>query len=782
MTRAAADVGSPIVLDRLVEHLRSRDVVHDGQERPVAILWTDPKQEWMDLAATLRDRLDEFLMLGAYDPHARTGPAIWIRCLVDRTLADSQLPPDRPPIVYLPGVGRQDLRAGDDCRDDIKPLVELMFQGAMFLQPNGTDWTVFAFLTSPRGLGLDVARDEGTVRALQGALAEVALTPVSQLSGKPLHAEDFDRLLTVDVIRDVLRWIGDPHGTKARLGENGWTAFRNRCRDDLEFDPETTADVVAGALLCDGQDGWELAWERFSESPASYPGIVSLLRRSRRKTNTLTFDEGNRWPDINDEDEQTLRSELTTLTALAHGAARETILRLEGEHGRRRTWVWARLGLSPLALALEPLAKLASSTAVVMGGGTRDEAARAYVDRGWQADAASWEAIAAAPTGDEKLIGDLVRTLLLPWLDDSARAFQAAAERQALPSAASQPTVTAADDSCLVFVDGLRYDLGRRLAERLEGRGCRVTVGHRWAALPTVTPTAKPAATPVADAVSGQELGGDFTPRLTDTGKPANAENVREVMRSRGYQVLGDGMFDAPASHPARGWLETAAIDSLGHTLRIGLARQIGDELNRLAERVVGLLDAGWKSVRVVTDHGWLLMPGGLPKVELPRHLTESRWSRCAVIAAGATPDAMRAPWHWNPSEWFATAPGAACFRASEEYTHGGLSLQECLTPDLLVERSGGTVLVASIRSITWRGMRCLVEASVKGSGVSADLRLERPNGASVAAAVKPVESDGAVSLVLGDDEHEGASLVLVLTSEDGQILAQRTTRVGEDS
>ena len=142
----------------------------------------------------------------------------------------------------------------------------------------------------------------------------------------------------------------------------------------------------------------------------------------------------------------------------------------------------------------------------------------------------------------------------------------------------------------------------------------------------------------------------------------------------------------------------------------------------------------------------------------------------------------MRAQWHWNPSEWFATAPGVACFRASEEYTHGGLSLQECLTPDLLVERSGDTILVASIKSITWRGMRCLVEASVKGSGVSADLRLERPNGKSVAAAIKAVESDGAVSLVLGDDEHEAGSLVLVLISEDGQILAQRVTRVGEDS
>ena len=775
-----SDAPTGTVLDRIIEHLRSRDVVHDGQARPVAILWTDPKEEWRGLSAAFRDRVEEFLVLGSYEPHARSGPAIWIRCLVDRTLDEPKLPPGRPPIIYMPGVSRQDLRAGEDCRDDIKPLVELMFQGALWLQPNGTDWSVFAFLTSPKGLDLDVARDEGTLRAMQGALSEIALTPIDQLTGKPLHAEDFDRMLTSDVIRDVLRWMGDPAGTKTRLGVNGWTAFRNRCKDDLDFDPETTADIIAGGLLGRGEDGWELAWQRFTESPSNYPGIVALLRRSRPKS-YLAFGGGERWPDVNDEDEQTLRAELTKVAAATHTTARERVLSLEQEHGRRRGWVWARLGLSPLGLALESLSKLAASVQTVIGGPTPDDAAHGYVERGWLADASSWEAIAAAPTGDEKLIGDLIRTLLLPWLDDSARAFQVAAERKALPGR-SQEMVSAADDGCVVFADGLRYDLGRRLAERLEGRGCRVTVRHRWAALPTVTPTAKPAVTPVADAVSGQELGADFTPRIADQTKPANAENLREVMRSRDYQALGEGMFDGPASHAAKGWLETAEIDSLGHTLRVGLARQLGEELNRLAERVVGLLDAGWKSVRVVTDHGWLLMPGGLPKVELPRHLTESRWSRCAVIAAGATPDVMRAPWHWNPTQLFATAPGVACFKKSEEYTHGGLSLQECLIPDLLVERSGDAVLVAGIKSITWRGMRCLVEASVKGSGVSADLRLDRPNGQSVAATVKLVDSDGAVSLVLADDEHEHASLVLVLVSEDGQILAQRATRVGVDS
>jgi hypothetical protein len=245
---------------------------------------------------------------------------------------------------------------------------------------------------------------------------------------------------------------------------------------------------------------------------------------------------------------------------------------------------------------------------------------------------------------------------------------------------------------------------------------------------------------------------------------------------------MGDGTFDVPASHAAKGWLEVGDIDALGHTLGGRLARQIDDELDRLADRVAALLDAGWKTVRVVTDHGWLLLPGGLPKVDLPRHLTESRWSRCAVLAGGSRPQVPLVPWHWNGSESFATAPGVACFKRSEEYAHGGLSIQECLVPDLSIERAGEAVVMAAIRSITWRGLRCFVEASVRGGIVLADLRLGRPSGMSVAATPKPVEADGAVSLVLTGDEHEEAALVLVLVDEAGLVLAQRVTRVGEDS
>lgn len=771
---------SGTVLDRLVESLRIRDARLDGQERPAAILWTDPKAEWRPLIDPLQGRLEELFVLGEYRPEARTGPAIWLRCVVDGVLGEPALAGERAAILYLPGVARQQLRAGEECPEALKPLVELMFRGALWLQPNGNDWTVFAFLTSPKALGLDIARDRATAEALLRALPEVALTPVALLTGSHLEADDFDRMLAADVIRDLLRWLCDPAATRARLGENGWGAFCSRCRDELGFDPATEPDVVAGERLAKGEGRWAAAWERIAEAPTSYAGVAAVLHRSRPSGDLPFLRE--RWPDLNDQDEKLVRGELASLSALPHEKACEVIARLEREHCARRGWVWARMGLAPMAQLLCPLARLASAVSRSLGGVTPDDVAAVYRERGWHADAAAWEAIAEAPAADEPMVCQVVRRLLEPWLDASARSFQSALERAPLPARGEQPLVEADDDICIVFADGLRFDLGERLAERLEARGCRATLEQRWAATPTVTATAKPAVAPVAREIVGNELGDDFAPCFEATGKPANAANLRAVLEEHGYQILGSGGFDAPLSHPARGWLETGEIDSLGHSLQGRLARQLPEELDRLAERIMGLLDAGWKAVRVVTDHGWLLLPGGLPKVHLPKHLTASRWARCAVVAGESSPSIARAPWYWNPPESFATAPGIACFNHGEEYAHGGLSIQECLTPDLLVERAGDAPPIAEITSITWRRLRCLAEIVSRGGMVVADLRLERPSGRSVAASPKPVEADGSVSLVLESDEHEASSLILVVIDEGGRILAHRPTRVGVDS
>ena len=769
------------VLDRLLASVRAKAAPLDGETRPAAVLWTDPREEWRPLVDLLLQSVEECVVLGDYAPARRTGPAVWVRCVVDRTLDEPALPDGRPPIVYLPGVARQDLRAGGECPDRLRPLVELLFRGALWRQPNGSDWTVNAFLTSPKTLGLDVAGDRATAEALLRALPEVALAPVAQLEGRRLEAEDFDRMLAGDVIRDLLRWMGDPETTRTRLGENGWHAFCNRCEDELGFSPAQEADVVAGERMAKGEEGWAAVWERFAEAPGSYGDVPGLLRRSA-PAGALRFEERERWPDLNDEDEKAVRGALEKLPKLPHHEACEAVTALERSHGERRAWVWARLGLAPMAELLKPLASLAAAARQVLGGTDPADMAAAYVERGWQADLGAWQAVAAAPIPDEACVAAAVRHLLQPWLEESARAFQAAVERKPLPGAGEQPSVNAEDDGCLVFVDGLRFDLAQRLAERLEGRGLRVDLGRRWAALPTVTGTGKPAVTPVAGEIEGDALGRAFGARLRAAGKPADAPALRDAMAVRGYQILAGDGADAPRAHPAHGWLESGEFDTLGHQRGAQLARHLEGELERVAERIERVLDAGWTSVRVVTDHGWLLLPGGLPKVDLPRHLTESRWARCAAIAGESTPDVVRAPWHWNGAQWFATPPGIACFNRSEEYAHGGLSIQECLIPDLVVTRVEGAETAGSITSVTWRGLRCFVEAAVRGGPVTADLRLGRPTGESVAASAKPVDAEGAVSLVLADDEHEAAALVLVLLDDGDRVLAQRPVRVGVDA
>ncbi len=774
-------------LDYVVDGVRARDAAAEGQEPPAVILWTDPGREWEGLLPVLRRRLPELFALGPYEPETRTGPAIWLRCVVDGTLQPPGGPVERTTILYLPGFERGQLRAGEACPEAVRPLVELLYRGILWNHPNGKDWTVAAFLGSRRGVGLDIAADRATVGALRGALAEVAVRPVAQLRGRRLDADDFNEMLSEDYRRDLLRWMADPDATRARLGDAEWTAFRQRCADKLDFDPGVEADVAAGARLGDGRGAWATVWDRYAEAPEAYPGVEDLLRRSR-PAGELAFDR-ERWPDLNDEDEAEVRKTLSSLPQRPVEEARDAVLALEAAHGHRRDWVWARLGHSPLAATLEPLAGLTDTTRSAIGRAAPDDIAATYADAGWRADAHARAALARASGPDAALITSTVRHLLEPWLGDTAAAFQEAVERTSLPRRGEQPLVKAREDECLVFVDGLRYELGRDLAGRLQRRGCEVSPGHRWAAIPTVTATGKPAVTPAADLVKGDELGTDFRPAIgTDDGKnpprPALAADLRKAMKERGYQIVGDGTLDLPLEADARGWLETGKIDKFGHDHDAAtFARLVGQELDALAERIAQLLAAGWRSVRIVTDHGWLWLPGGLPMVQLPKHLTKSKWARCAVISGDSTPDVPRLPWHWNAGQWFATPPGIACFSKRDEYAHGGLSVQECLIPDMRVERTAGSGIAATIRSITWRRLRCYAEVEVRGTDpVTADLRLATPSGDSVAQTTKQVQEDGSVSLVLDDDRHEEETLVLIVTDADGRIMSQQPTRVGEDT
>ncbi len=663
--------GPRTVLAALMASLRERARPVDGQERPAAVLWPDSAGAWRPLLPSLRRQMPELLSLGEYVPDDHSGPAIWLRTMVDGSdEAGSDVVPESgnggPPVLYLPGASRRELRAGDDCPRCLKPLVELLYRGAVWAHPNGKEWTPWAFLGSTKGLDFDVAEDGATRQALQEALGDVAILPFSHLERRLLDAEWFREVLSPDPKRDVLVWMSEGEAMRSRLGQERWSAFRSQCQADFGFDPENAPDVVAGEMLGRGGGAWERVWARFAETAGNHPGVVDLLRRSRPSGELPLFVRRERWPGLNDDDEASLRQRLVSPANLDHADLCASVLALEEEHGSRRDWVWAGIGLAPLAQVLGPLASLAREVGTDLGGASPDDLASAYVSRGWQADRAAREALAAAATADHALIGEVVRGLLEPWTERAAFAFQDVAERTPLPGQDEAVVVEAEEGGCLLFVDGLRCELGVALAEGLERRGLAVALGRRWAALPTVTATGKPAVTPVAFELAGEAPGRHFAPRFAGNGRVADAAALRKAMERRGYQVLGDGALDAPLGSPARGWMEHGAFDKLGHDSSAPeFARKLGPELDGLRDRIVRLLGIGWKEVRVVTDHGWLLLPGGLPKVDLPQHLTVSRGARAASVSGESRPDsfALVLPWYWNPAERFAAVRGIGAFR-----------------------------------------------------------------------------------------------------------------------
>ncbi len=793
-------------LDLLAAALRAKASVPGNADRPAAILWYDGKREWARVFPAARSHIPELLALGDYDPAQRTGPAIWLRCVVDGEVrvADAG---GRIPILYLPGVERKKLRAAEDCPDTLRPLVELQHRGVEWYHSNGRDWSAWAFLTQCRGRswhpGVDVATDLDTRRALLRALVEVVETPLDQLRGRILDSGDFNRIAGVEIVRDCLKWMGNPEATRSDMADERWKAFCAEARSELRFDPETEADVDAGAKLAEGAGRWRDVWSRFCEAPHRYPGIADLLVRSRAG-GELVLDR-DRWPDLNEEDERAVRDALAGVPDLSHADACHAVQRLEEKHGLRRQWVWAEMGRSPFAQALAPLARLARGVENSLAGQTPDEIARVYRQRGWQADEGAREALALAPAGHESIVEAVVRHLLEPWLDETAKAFQEALSahpfvpRTAGAQADSRPApnadvdhpappsapVAAEENECILFVDGLRYDVGRGLAHRLRELGLKVEARARWAAAPTVTATAKPAVSPVADRLSGDRLEGDFMP-LLDGSSRASTDRLRKSMKDVGYEIVGDDQLGIGPTEGARGWCEVGRIDHSGHHLEpVEFARAVEREIEVVATRVSRLIKDGWRSVRVVTDHGWLLLPGRLPMVSLPNHLTESKWARCAALADRARPDAPTWPWHWNDDERFAAPRGIACFSQRPHYAHGGMSLQECLIPDLRVVPSSGSadtrIPRASVRSVSWRRMRCDVQVA-GADGATADLRLESASGPSVASRTKTVDADGLASLILKDHAHEDSPLVVVVTGTDGRVLAQRKTRKGQAS
>jgi len=782
------------VVAHLVKTLRDSAIFNpEFQVSPSCILWPDKDRQWEAIIPRLQAELGQLLVLGNYAPGMRTGPAIWLRCAIARTLPDIAIPTDQVPIIYLPGVGRQELRAVDACPDSLKPLAELQYRGVIWSQINAKDWTLLAFLKSDQGgLGLDVAQDGECKQAMLLALDKLLDEDVALLKGKRLDRDFFNTLLTGgDPVRDLLQWIDQSDSFRSGRSQAEWQAFVEVCSSQLGFNPQADGVMVGATRLANRAGPWQAVWARFCEAPARYPGIVQQIKRCVPPSFDLLADTGiaGGWPQWNEAQESDLYNELVSLGALPAHQARRQIVALEARHGSRRELVWAALGESPLAFALLHLAELADVTSRSLAVGSVKDMAALYQQQGWRADNALLHALAQVDKDrDLEAVTMAIRAAYLSWAEDSARHLQAIWNPlQDGVRQGDQPVSTKGQIECILFVDGLRFDCAKRLRLLLENSSLSVNEALVWAALPSVTGTGKYAVAPILNEGGVEEVAApyDFSPITNNLFKKLLKENDWKVLDRKETASLHKGDVNTNKNT----WCEFGDIDHEGHDRGWKLAKHVDGMLVEIHDRVIALLQAGWSRVRVVTDHGWLLLPGGLPKSDLAASLVDTKWGRCAAIKLGAKTSERLFPWYWNSHVEFALANGISCFRAGEEYTHGGLSLQECLNLEFVVTGSGKGVMAAaaSFTDVIWKGLRCNVAiAHSEGcdvSGLVIDIRRHAGDeNTSIVMSPKALKDGGTASVVVEDEENEGKTVMVVIVDSTGVVITQVETRVGGEA
>ena len=761
----------------LVDAIRqSSNYNPNTQVKPTVVLWTDKECQWQPVLSQLQKVLPELFILGGYDTENRTGPAIWLKCVIANTLESIELPERLTPIIYLPGISRNELRAIELCPDAIKPLAELQYRGVLWSQHNGKDWTVNAFLTSAAGgLSLDVAKDKNTHEALSRALAEVLYKDIHSLENKRLEASDFNQLLSSDPIRDLLLWMNSPKEIAKQWGAGRWEALCIETKNNFDLDIEAEGELSAAEKLCAGVGEWANAWQRYYDSPDLFPSLVTLLERVNLPD--LLADPAT-YPQANANDEELLLHALSIVSKESPNSARDKILALDNAHGGRRNTLWLKLGKTPWANLLEPLAEVAKRTQNSLGGLSPEELGERYEQEGWLTDAAVIQALALCENKKQlDIVEAILATIYSPWLADLTERFQKHVREKGYPGIDGVSEAVAdyqAGGEVVFFVDGLRLDIAHQLQELLIKNGMNPVLTTQWSALPSVTATAKAAVSPIYSALVGDDNDKDFEPSVKDNGALSH-DRFKKQLSKQGWQYLTD---DETGDASGNAWVACGDIDKEGHKSELKLPSRIALILEGIVDRILELQQVGWRKIRIVTDHGWLLVPGKMPKSDLPIQAVDSRWGRCAQLKQNVIVDGLTLGWYWNPNIPIHYPHGIHSFIAGRSYAHGGVSLQECLVPILTIEGEVKTLAKASIKTIKWMGLRCKIEVMCGSDNLFVDLRTKMADSNSSIVSVKTLQG-GKASLAVLDDDNEGVSATVVVYDGDGNLLAKQPTTVG---
>jgi hypothetical protein len=280
-----------------------------------------------------------------------------------------------------------------------------------------------------------------------------------------------------------------------------------------------------------------------------------------------------------------------------------------------------------------------------------------------------------------------------------------------------------------IFLDALRYDLGKRLASLLnhgEG-GQRAGVEYARAALPSITMIGKPHTLPMPSSflsVTINETHGNFSVFAEGYHKDLTvADNWRgwftQVYGVRQFMTMDDVLtkeIKKPSKTNQLMVIEGGELDSSGTIGELKLTGA-GDLLRRYVKGIRKLRGRGWNRFIIVTDHGYFHWQPDDNEIEPVENTDQILWkSRRAVVGRDIGSDkslilpasgsdlTVRVPWSTNA---FRTYGGLGFF-------HGGATLQEIIIPVIYAEwpqkADAITVVLKPVQHITSLHPRVQIE------------------------------------------------------------------------
>lgn len=771
---------SSSIYDKVIQALQQAKN-HNSQVmvKPEVILWPDPESQWIEVIGVLQEALPQVLIYGSYNPAKKQGPAIWLKCMIAKALPEANWEADAIPIIYLPGVAKSDLRNVENAVFNFQPLLEYQYTGTLFIQENGREWSILAFVENPiNGLGIKVAKDNATKDALKKTLPSIFQDREVLANKTIIDADYLNNQLFPDIIPSILKWMCQGDAFLKAMDAGKQEVFINLCKSQYEFEPDHKNIKAIAEKLGAQKNSWKYVWQLYATAPHKYPEIEALLRLAKPAdlgSGMFALPEES-WPQVNEQKEEALAQALTKVAKQDAAKALTGLQELEKEHAARRNWVWFELGKAPLTDSLQYLVQMAAQSLEAYSTISIDAIRNYYTTQGFNIDQHMRKALAAVKTEkDKEIVKSIIQLFYQPWLENITYKFQKlVAQDSGIFTAQSATQET---ETYVLFVDAFRYELAEEFTSRLEKQKLKVSLQAGWSAIPSLTPTAKPNVSPIATSVSTLSTITEFRPQL-QSGKDLQTQAFRDALKAADFKLVthandiqADGKY----------WQEIGDIDTKGHEEQADMVKRIDELFDQVQEALDVAFERGIKRIKIVTDHGWLLLPGSLPKTPLNAGLTETRWGRCALIKEGASTNLLHLPWRWNPSIFIAYAPGISFFKSNEEYAHGGISVHECLVPTMLVENPNVQNIIADIKVVKWVNLKCTINTSDVPDGYGVDIRTKYNDAKTSIVLSKNKTLQGNTVTLMVDDAAEHQAATIVLMDENERILDKKPTTVGGD-